>query len=378
MKKKLHLSPLFNKRGDTRFLRSIRHRLPKNTLKRKLKSECIYLSGNFDINNESSRKSLMNDLKKTRSFAANGFNINLSFMKVSAPVDPCGMMLIISEISKIQEEYPRIKIKYLRPNSDNEESNTILNQLLQKFGLVTKEFIADIHEHELVKRWEYIYGSAASYKEDSQKEFIRLIRNRIKDVFSQDPTMISRHLYGSVSEAATNVANHAYIASRNIKNEKTMKKGNTKWWTFKAEFKDNEESTTGFSVLMCDRGIGIPYSLTQKYDDPKESKWTDHIKNGLTKIGKKLSRAKDSDLIQLAIEYGKTRTQKEYRGRGLPQIIQTIETTPNAKVRIYSNKGLCEVSCDADGIFNIDKKIDFNTSILGTIIYWYLPINRGD
>lgn len=299
-------------------------------------------------------------------------------MKVSAPVDPCGMMLIISEISKIKEEYPKVNIKYLRPNSDNEESNTILNQLLQKFKLVTKEFVADIHEHELVKRWEYIYGNDASYKKDNQKEFIRLMRSRIKDVFSQDPTNISRYLYSSVSEAATNVANHAYIAPRNIKNEQPMKKEDTKWWTFKAEFKDNEESTTGFSVLICDRGIGIPYSLTQKHDDPDEISWAAHIKNGLLKFGKKISRARDSDLIQLAIEYGKTRTEKEYRGRGLPQIIQTIETTPNAKVRIYSNKGLCEVSCDSVGKFNIVKKIDFNTSILGTIIYWYLPINRGD
>lgn len=375
MKKKLHHSPLFNKRGDARFQRALRHRTRKNTTKTQFKKECVYLSGNFDINHENSRRTLMDDLKKIRSLAANGIYINLSFRKVVAPVDPCGMMLIISEVSKIQEEYPEIRIKYLRPNSDNEESNTILNQLLQKFGLITKEFIADIHEHELVKQWEYICGKEADYNHKEQREFITTIRNRIKDIFTNDPSAISRNLYNSVSEAATNVTNHAYIAPRKIKNELLIKKDDTKWWAFKAELKDSQDSTTGFSVLICDRGIGIPYSLVKKYDNPEERNWREHISNHLQAIGRKISRVRDCDLIETAIKYGKTRTQKEYRGRGLPQIIQTIEQIPKARVRIYSNKGLCEVSSNSDGTSHIDEKKEFNTSILGTIVYWYLPIN---
>lgn len=373
MKKKLHLSPLFNKRGDARFSRSIRKRKLKKLLK--TQNACIYLSGDFNINSEISRKKLMNNLKSIRNLTASNIPVNLSFMKVSAPVDPCGMMLVISEVSKIQEEYPQTPIKYLRPNSSNEESNTILNQLLEKFGLVTKEFSRKSDEHELVRQWEYIYGSDASYTHIEQKEFIKLIRDRIATIFSKEPASISRHLYNSVSEAATNVANHAYIDRRPIKNERCMQENQTKWWTFKAEFKDKEEATTGFSVLICDRGVGIPYSLLQKYDNPEEKRWTQHLTKGLKKIGRSLTSAKDSDLIKLAIEYGKTRTEANYRGRGLPQIIKTIQTAPNAKVRIYSNKGLCELACGPDGEFKINRKIDFKTSILGTIIYWYLPIN---
>lgn len=350
--------------GYRKFLRSIRNRslqVNKFYTKKNIK---IVLPENLNIYNKFSRKELMKKIDEIKKNLINGIDVVISFEKVHAPVHPTAMLLLLAERDRLLQLYPQRKI-YCKKQNQKLKSSIIINQLLQKFGLVTR--FNNIEEHELVKSWEYVKGSKAEYKATTHKPLISMITNFFKDpnlypsieeVDNYDRPF-HKSLYNSLSEAATNVAHHAYIVSR-FQNERTPEEGENSWWMFKS-MDDNY-----MSVVICDRGIGIPKSL-RIYAEKKDTLWSI--------LRDKIFASKDAENIRLAIKDGKTRTQLAERGKGLVQIVDIVRKTPGSNMTIYSNFGVYQLSVKDNGEVNVDL-IDHQMSINGTIIHWNLPIRE--
>lgn len=154
-------------------------------------------------------------------------------------------------------------------------------------------------------------------------------------------------LYKGVSEAMTNVVNHAYSSPR--------KDGlgwdtDRDWWLF------SQEKDGILSVVFCDLGAGIPGTLPHKQPEL----WRKIVTR---------KKHRDGSVIKYAVSDSVTRTRLSHRGKGLGQIVRVVEDLPGAKVAIYSNSGAV-MHMPTGGM----KAFEFSDSILGTLINWNIPL----
>ncbi|WP_144241582.1 hypothetical protein [Janthinobacterium agaricidamnosum] len=154
-------------------------------------------------------------------------------------------------------------------------------------------------------------------------------------------------IYTGITEAMTNVSNHAYDLSREdglgIDDQKD-------WWMFSHE-KDNY-----LSVAFCDLGAGIPRTLPVK----RRSVWNRLVRKGLKN---------DSDIIKFAVKDSVSRTRKSHRGKGLRQIMEVINGLPDAQAIVYSNRGVFMMNSGG-----ASRSVDYHDSILGILIFWKIPL----
>jgi hypothetical protein len=119
------------------------------------------------------------------------------------------------------------------------------------------------------------------------------------------------------------------------------------------------------SVAICDLGIGIPSSLKQG------RRWSiDQVFDFVDKIG--LGR-KDSYFIKAAMVLGRSRTNEEHRGKGLPELKTVIESVGAGYLKIFSDRGFYYYSTKD----NKEDFGDFSTSIPGTLIQWKIPVPKA-
>lgn len=153
-------------------------------------------------------------------------------------------------------------------------------------------------------------------------------------------------LFKGLSEAITNVVQHAYLHS----SEPNQKR----WWISGSFSKDEEK----LCVTFYDQGIGIPETLpTSKIFE---------------QIADFLYSWPDSRKIQAAMEAGRTSSGLEERGKGLQDLIEFAKTHRKGSLSIYSLKGMFKQEFSiADG--ESGPKLvrrDFANSIGGTLIEW--------
>lgn len=167
------------------------------------------------------------------------------------------------------------------------------------------------------------------------------------------PETLASGLYLGITEAMTNCHHHAYIEKRNDGlNLDDIQKN---WWMF------SQEKDGFLHVVFGDLGIGIPVSLPIK----KPGWWGSIQKNfGMT--------PSDGTVIAEAIAQSRSRTGKSYRGKGLKQLVEAIESIDNARLVIYSNKGVYTYMKGHPATFN------FRDSIYGTVVYWSVPVEQEE
>lgn len=152
-------------------------------------------------------------------------------------------------------------------------------------------------------------------------------------------------LLGGLGEAMTNAVQHAYESTRN---DGLNYKGSTDWWMF-SQAKDER-----LSVVFCDLGAGIPATLPLK----RPPLWK--------RLMLKKPDPTDGDCIHEAIVEGRTSTGLDGRGYGLGNIVDVVENSPTGIVNVFSNRGLYDSRSGSP--------IDYEDSILGTLIYWSVPM----
>lgn len=155
------------------------------------------------------------------------------------------------------------------------------------------------------------------------------------------------NLYTGITEAMTNVSNHAYDLQREDGLGFCDQKS---WWMF------SHEKDGYLSVVFCDLGAGIPRTLPVK----RRNVWNRLLRKGLKR---------DSEIIKFAVKDSVSRTRKSHRGKGLRQIMEVINGLSGAEAVVYSNRGVYLMRSGRPS-----QCFEYRDSILGTLIYWSIPL----
>jgi len=177
-----------------------------------------------------------------------------------------------------------------------------------------------------------------------QGELIDDLIEQLKTAAGATPKRIAT--YGALLEAIKNVRNHAYPSDADLQLPPRVER----WWGAGA-YDPNERSLT---FAMFDQGVGIPATL------PKRQMWRDLLKLCPPEWT-------DADVIEGAIELGRTSTGRLERGNGLWTIVSLVRELPGSEVRILSGRG--ELTYRSDG--TISKRLHANP-FCGTLIEWSL------
>lgn len=154
-------------------------------------------------------------------------------------------------------------------------------------------------------------------------------------------------VYTAVAEALANVG-HAYPSWFSTWPYRTAKQ----WWA--SGFWEPSTSTVG--IQLYDQGAGIPLTLPKQTHYPRLLRALD-------------PEASPSGLIKAALQYGRTSTGKEGRGRGLSEMADWIEITRSGFLRIISGAG--EVTY-RPGRSIIGR--NFDAPFCGTLVEWQVQI----
>lgn len=184
--------------------------------------------------------------------------------------------------------------------------------------------------------WQFERGCNAN------QQYVAESIDRAKKIYNLDVT----RLYAACTEALFNVVEHAYPNT-------TLKK----WWMLFGK-KGNT-----FTVIVCDKGIGIPESIKSHL----EKKDLDYMEFFRGIFGKELN---DSSYIRIAISYAKTCTEQKNRGKGLHDITDIVKNE-NSTVSVFSNKGRVRYSSSEKR-----KEENYKQSIKGTIIEWSFTLEK--
>lgn len=154
-------------------------------------------------------------------------------------------------------------------------------------------------------------------------------------------------VYGGLVEAMMNVHNHAYKIHRD---EVFRREPN--WWLAGAY----DAGTQTLEFVAYDQGSGIPASI------PRDPTYF-----GL--IRRLIKGPEEADLIEAAIELGRSSTDRPERGNGMWTICRVAEELDGSTVRILSGRGEVVYSPGS----GLTKK-DHRNPFCGTLIQWKLQL----
>lgn len=154
-------------------------------------------------------------------------------------------------------------------------------------------------------------------------------------------------LYAAVTEAMTNVAQHAYRARAR----------RPQWW-LTASY---DSRSRRVDVVICDLGAGIPTTLPRRHGE----------------FVKRLARNDDAHLIQAAHEIHRTQSKDAHRGVGLNNDIRGFMDgfgdQGDVTYRVVSGRG--EYICTKPaGLNRTDRLLTHNMALSGTLIQWTIDL----
>jgi len=177
----------------------------------------------------------------------------------------------------------------------------------------------------------------------------QLIR-QLSDVAGATPARVK--VYAGLLEAIKNVRNHAYPADAPPRIDPVL----NRWWGAGAYIPSKRQ----LQFAVYDQGVGIPATL------PKKSFWEAILQ--MTK-----PERTDADVIEGAIEYGRSQTELEERGNGLWTICDVVRELKGSSVRIVSGRG--------EVIWSLGRPVskkNFVNPFCGTLIEWTLVLPPED
>lgn len=176
--------------------------------------------------------------------------------------------------------------------------------------------------------------------------------------FLSIPDEVVIQLITALSEAISNMIHHAYPVDMPL----SYPFLNSLWVSATANRKNNT-----LTVVAYDQGASIPVTYPRI--------------NRIEKVGRYLGRVlirqtafdyqNDDKYIRAAMKYGGSRTDEAHRGKGLPQMLETIKHIGSGRMKVYSRGGWCEKS--ASGKLSSGSH---QHSIGGTLIEWSLELSN--
>ena len=285
----------------------------------------------FSLVDQTARRQVMEFLDNLRG-ATGHRRIGIDFSKTTK-LSPCGMLIFMSKIEALLNAFPG-KFHCSYPSDGVVEQLFQHIGLLRKFGLTPRTRITS----DMVKHWFYLQGTCTDTSglgallEGYEQSLSEAVRSK---------------LYASLTEAITNVINHAYP-------NRDGGAGDRKWWMF-AQRKDGR-----LFIAVLDEGIGIPVSLKRK------KVLSDYVRQITSTSRKSL----DERLIGVAVGTLRTSTQLPFRGKGLPEMLEFIEELADGSLLIMSGRGC--FSCS--GKDHSRNGTTYPIPLPGTMVFWEIPL----
>lgn len=177
---------------------------------------------------------------------------------------------------------------------------------------------------------------------------------------SSAPHELSIKILTALSEAMSNVFDHAYP----IDGEYDVPPINKLWVTAAAD-----ADTKSLTIVVYDQGVSIPatYQRMSGTDVLKSS-----LKDFLNKIGASdLSGHPDDAYIDMAMKFGRSRTDRPNRGKGLPQMSELVTSLGSGKMEVFSGYGRWA----KEGNLDVDRGL-LDQRLGGTVIVWTVQLSK--
>lgn len=161
-------------------------------------------------------------------------------------------------------------------------------------------------------------------------------------------------IWRGVSEAVANTVDHAYLKPRD---DGFSEHPDTKWWMF------THVRDTMFTAAVCDLGCGYRSTINRYIPEIIVAKYGELFR-GMNP---------DASAIQTAMEYGRSRTRQDNRGKGSRDALSILDGHGQGRLVILSNTAWVQY------FFNNGKQtkveiMELGIDIKGTIIWWNLPL----
>jgi hypothetical protein len=237
------------------------------------------------------------------------------------------------------------KLRYSGLESQSEDVSSILSEL-GCFSLVDVDHPEGSGNHTKSRKTLIKMLSGGRLDDHKFNEF----EIALSEVFSQYRSLPK--LYEGMSEALLNVRHHAYLS----KVATPFTSPGKRWWATACIDNDHDE----LRIFVYDQGVGIPATLP--YTGYKEMILS--LFKGAThgQIGD------DATLLKGALEYSRSRTKQQGRGKGFKNIMSAIDVYKTGCLRIVS--GRAEVTYEGNGVI-VTQRHDQHVG--GTLIEWTLP-----
>lgn len=288
----------------------------------------------FNISIVEKRTALLAFIERINFLLGEGARVQIQFDNTKL-LHPAGTLYFIASIHCLLKRYPGLI-------SCNYPEDEVVEQLFQNVGLLgllgnsSRKTITA----ENVKHWNFLTG---------KKVELSGVKNLFVNFAEGIDSDTTSGLFESMSEAVTNVIQHAYEDKQG-----TFADPDTRWWMF-AQKKDGK-----LSVVVCDMGIGIPRSLKVKPE----------LKEIIPRMLARLHKRSNNALIEMAIESSRSRTKLEHRGKGLPDMLKFAKDGNIGGFLIQSGRG----SFAYNAQHQTEVGGDFSSPIQGTLIQWTIPL----
>ena len=294
----------------------------------------------FSVQHSERRASLLRFLHRLTESLEGGSQVLINFDQTTT-LSSGGTLLFVATIDKLLAKFPgRLASNY--------PANSTIEQMFQHIGLLKKLGNSPRLSitAENVKHWHFLCGETADLS--GVKNLFNILATQLSDDTSSG-------LFDSISEAVTNVVQHAYEGVESSTESSSANNAPPRWWLF-AQLKDME-----LQIAICDLGIGIPKSLKEKAE----------LTNILPNIMRRLRKRKSSGMIEIAVESSRSRTKLPHRGKGLPDMLVFSRQAKIGGFLIYSHHGYFAYNAH----FQSETARDFYPPVGGTVICWQLPLS---
>lgn len=291
--------------------------------------EVLDLEGNYEITMAFIDEIRVRTLKERQ-------NVFLDFSQTKS-IDPGAGVVLTAEVQRART-FGRSRIHGSYPKNRDIEQFLADLGFYQQIGVVTRvPAAAETDRAQLLAIKSGIKDQGAA---------IESLRDMVfSDVVTLDDKA-AKFVYRALSEAMSNVSRHAYDPT--LGRDLPVLAG--RWWMAGRW----DRSTKEIMAIFYDQGVGIPASLPMTFPEV--------LKAVLAFIGMGDS---DGPMIRAAMEIGRTRTGKEYRGKGLNDLRRVIDFAEAGSLRITSGRGRYEYTGNDN-----ETAIDLPRSIGGTLIEW--------
>ena len=261
-------------------------------------------------------------------------------------ISPAGALLLAAELHRWRLIYKR-KMRAM----DAGEWDTSVRNLLGDMGFFdlldvdrSQLPVADQNTRERIRFLPFKCGTNADTRPFVElRDMIESYTGRLKQRLG---------LYQGVSEAITNVLHHAYVKQNNL----------SRWWMSASVNAEDSKLT----VMVLDHGQGIPKTLPRTI--------IERIRKHLI-VPKITSLSDDGEMIEAAVQLGRSSLKQANRGHGLQRDIQAAVQRFDgaARLRIYSNRGRYVFERQFDGGTS-ESTATIAQSLDGTFIEWTFMI----